>query len=111
MPFRWQKRIKIAPGIKVSLSPKGVRGVSVGGKRGRLNVSRRGTNFGTTVGGGLSYNTPLSKRGKRAKDESGATTEQGEQPQSQSSGHGCLWWLAMGFMVFLLFSCLISLLG
>ncbi len=57
MPFRFQRRFKIAPGVRVSVGKRGVQGVSLGGKRGRVNVSRRGTSFGTSVGKGLSYQT------------------------------------------------------
>ena len=55
MPLRWRKSIKIAPGVKVNLSPKGVRGVSVGGKRARMNFGRGGTSVGGSIGGGLSW--------------------------------------------------------
>ncbi len=57
MPFHFSKRFKIAPGIRVSVGKRGVRGVSIGGKRARVNISRRGTSYGTSLGGGVSYTT------------------------------------------------------
>ncbi len=57
MPFHFSKRFKIAPGIRVSIGKRGVSGVSIGGKRARININRRGTSYGTSIGGGLSYTT------------------------------------------------------
>lgn len=57
MPFRFSKRFKIAPGVHISVGRRGVSGVSFGGKRARMNISRRGTSYGTSLGGGISYTT------------------------------------------------------
>ena len=57
MPFRFSKRFKIAPGVRVSVGKRGVSGVSIGGKRARVNINGRGTSYGTTLGGGISYST------------------------------------------------------
>ncbi len=62
MPFHFSKRFKIAPGIRVSVGKRGVSGVSIGGKRARVNIHRRGTSYGTSLGSGLSY-TMKSRRG------------------------------------------------
>ncbi|EXB03479.1 TPA: DUF4236 domain-containing protein [Acinetobacter baumannii] len=56
MGLNFRKSIKIAPGIRVNVSKKGLSSVSVGGKGARVNVSKKGTR--TTVGipgTGLSY--------------------------------------------------------
>ncbi|EPK4116823.1 DUF4236 domain-containing protein, partial [Acinetobacter baumannii] len=56
MGLNFRKSIKIAPGIRVNISKKGLSSVSVGGKGARVNVSKKGTR--TTVGipgTGLSY--------------------------------------------------------
>ncbi|EOG1896796.1 hypothetical protein APD35_09160 [Acinetobacter pittii] len=56
MGLNFRKSIKIAPGVRVNISKKGVSSVSVGGKGARVNVSKKGTR--TTVGlpgTGLSY--------------------------------------------------------
>ncbi|EME8890520.1 DUF4236 domain-containing protein [Acinetobacter baumannii] len=57
MGLNFRKSIKIAPGIRVNVSKKGLSSVSVGGGGGaRVNVSKKGTR--TTVGipgTGLSY--------------------------------------------------------
>ena len=62
MPIRWRKSIKIAPGVKVNLSPKGVRSTSIGGKRLRINLGKNGTSVGGSIGGGLSWSHRLSRR-------------------------------------------------
>ncbi|WP_435889813.1 DUF4236 domain-containing protein [Acinetobacter baumannii] len=48
MGLNFRKSIKIAPGIRVNISKKGLSSVSVGGKGARVNVSKKGTR--TTVG-------------------------------------------------------------
>ncbi|MCM1588223.1 DUF4236 domain-containing protein, partial [Acinetobacter baumannii] len=48
MGLNFRKSIKIAPGIRVNVSKKGLSSVSVGGKGARVNVSKKGTR--TTVG-------------------------------------------------------------
>lgn len=61
MGLNFRKSIKIAPGIRVNISKKGLSSVSVGGKGARVNVSKKGTR--TTVGlpgTGLSYTTNTS---------------------------------------------------
>ncbi|WP_228262440.1 DUF4236 domain-containing protein, partial [Acinetobacter baumannii] len=61
MGLNFRKSIKIAPGIRVNVSKKGLSSVSVGGKGARVNVSKKGTR--TTVGipgTGLSYTTNTS---------------------------------------------------
>ncbi|HEM7307756.1 TPA: DUF4236 domain-containing protein [Acinetobacter baumannii] len=71
MGLNFRKSIKIAPGIRVNISKKGLSSVSVGGKGARVNVSKKGTR--TTVGipgTGLSYTTNTSyKKSKRASNE------------------------------------------
>lgn len=46
MGWRMRKRVKIAPGVHLNLSPKGV-GASAGGKYGRVSVSPGGRVTGT----------------------------------------------------------------
>lgn len=61
MGLNFRKSIKIAPGIRVNISKKGLSSVSVGGKGARVNVSKKGTR--TTVGipgTGLTYTTNTS---------------------------------------------------
>lgn len=71
MGLNFRKSIKIAPGIRVNISKKGLSSVSVGGKGARVNVSKKGTR--TTVGipgTGLSYTTqsPYKKSKKFDKE-------------------------------------------
>ena len=59
MGFRFQKRIKILPGLRINLSKTGI-STSLGGKG--LTVNFRGNNVKTTVGlpgSGLSYSKTL----------------------------------------------------
>ena len=73
MGFRFQKRIKIAPGVRLNLSKSGV-SVSSGIRGATVNFSRRGTRATLGLPGtGLSYSTKIGskRRSKRGK----ATTE------------------------------------
>ncbi len=70
MGLNFRKSIKIAPGIRVNVSKKGLSSVSVGGKGARVNVSKKGTR--TTVGipgTGLSYSKFSSHTKKTTRRE------------------------------------------
>ncbi len=56
MGFRFRKSIKIAPGIRINLTKKGVSSVSIGKRGATVNVGKKGTR-GTVglPGSGLSY--------------------------------------------------------
>jgi hypothetical protein len=43
MPFRFQKRIRLAKGVSLNLSKRGVSSVSAGPKGAKLSTGRRGT--------------------------------------------------------------------
>lgn len=61
MGFRFRKRIKIAPGVSINLTSKGVSSGSVGGKGVTLNVGKDGTKATTSIPGtGISYSQRLS---------------------------------------------------
>ncbi|UDF02994.1 DUF4236 domain-containing protein [Asticcacaulis sp. AND118] len=58
MGFRFRKSIKIAPGVRINLSKKGVSSTSIGTKGATVNLNEKGAK--TTVGvpgSGLSYET------------------------------------------------------
>lgn len=65
MALRFQRRIRIAPGISLNLSKGGI-GASIGPKGAKLSVGRRGvySNVGLP-GTGLSYRQKLNKSGSR----------------------------------------------
>ena len=65
MSFRFQRRIKIAPGLNLNLSKSGV-GISAGIKGATVSAGNRGLygNLGLP-GTGLSYRTKLNKEGSR----------------------------------------------
>jgi hypothetical protein len=55
MGFRFRKSIKLLPGVRLNLSNRST-SVSVGGRGGRVNLSRRGTRLTTSLpGSGLSW--------------------------------------------------------
>lgn len=66
MGFSFRKSFKIAPGLKLNLSKKGV-GFSLGGKHARYSVSSTGRKTKTfrIPGTGITYRTSSSKRKKR----------------------------------------------
>lgn len=66
MGFNFRKSLKIAPGIRVNITKKGVSSVSLGGKGARVNLGKKGTR--TTVGlpgTGLSYSSFSPKQAKK----------------------------------------------
>lgn len=65
MALRFQRRIRIAPGVSLNLSKRGI-GASVGPRGAKVSVGRRGVygNVGLP-GTGLSYREKLNKRGGR----------------------------------------------
>lgn len=57
MAFRFQKRIKIAPGLRLNISKTGI-STSIGRNGATVNVSKRGTQSTVGIPGtGLSYRT------------------------------------------------------
>ena len=70
--FNFRKSFKIAPGVKLNISKKGISSISAGVKGARMNVGKRGTR--TTVGlpgTGLSYSSHKShKKSNNDYDES-----------------------------------------
>ncbi|WP_299314056.1 DUF4236 domain-containing protein [uncultured Halomonas sp.] len=65
MALRFQRRIRIAPGVSLNLSKRGI-GASIGPRGAKVSVGRRGVygNVGLP-GTGLSYREKLNKRGGR----------------------------------------------
>lgn len=66
MGFNFRKSLKIAPGVRLNITKKGVSSVSLGGKGARVNLGKKGTR--TTVGipgTGLSYSSFSSKQVKK----------------------------------------------
>jgi hypothetical protein len=62
MPLRFRKSKSLLPGVRVNVGLKGA-SVSLGGKRARMTVGKRGTSVGTSLPGtGVSYTTK-PKRG------------------------------------------------
>lgn len=65
MGFRFRKSMKIAPGVRLNFSTKGV-GVSVGGKGLRISKSSRGTTVSAGIPGtGIYYQKQIASRTKR----------------------------------------------
>ncbi|OIJ20345.1 hypothetical protein BKP45_09810 [Anaerobacillus alkalidiazotrophicus] len=61
MSFRFQKRVKVAPGLRLNISKRGV-STSIGRKGASVTVGRRGLYGNVGIpGSGLSYRTKLNK--------------------------------------------------
>lgn len=72
MAFRFQKRIKIMPGVRVNLSKTGV-STSVGAPGATVNVGKKGVKATAGIPGtGLSHQTQIGAGGKGAKPEAAA---------------------------------------
>ena len=65
MGFRFRKSFKVAPGVRMNVSKRGV-GTTIGGKGLRVNTSSRGVSVGSSIPGtGISYNQRLNSHKKR----------------------------------------------
>lgn len=62
MGFKFRKSIKIAPGLRVNVTSKGVSSVSVGGKGGTFNVNKKGVKATASIPRtGLSHTSQVAK--------------------------------------------------
>ncbi len=62
MGFRYQKRIKIIPGVKLNVSKNGISSVSLGKRGSSININKNGTRVTAGIpGSGMSYSTKRSK--------------------------------------------------
>jgi tetratricopeptide (TPR) repeat protein len=83
MGFRMRKSIKIAPGVRVNVSKRGV-GASVGGRGGRYSVhssGRRTVSAGSGVIPGIYYQKSVFGKGSRTRG-SGPTASAAPQPST-----------------------------
>lgn len=63
MGFRFQKRIKIAPGVRLNISKKGLSSVTVGRNGANVTVGRNGARANAGIPGtGLSYSRQITNR-------------------------------------------------
>lgn len=80
MGFRFRKSIKLAPGVRINLTKKGVSSVSVGKRGATVNISKKGTRGTLGVpGSGLSYSS-YKKHGKSSGNKN--------QPSRSAPVHG-----------------------
>lgn len=96
--MRFQKRIKIAPGVKLNVSTKGV-STTVGTRGASVNIGKKGTYVNTGIPGtGLSQRTKISG-GKKA-------APRVDPAPSESSGGKAVVWVVIlavvGFLIWLL---------
>ena len=74
MGFRFVKRIKIAPGIRVNISKKGVSSITAGPRGTTVSVGKQGVHGNVGIAGtGLSYRRKLS--GNSASETEAVETE------------------------------------
>ncbi|MGI6286605.1 tetratricopeptide repeat protein [Neomoorella humiferrea] len=106
MGWRFRKSVRIAKGVRLNLSKRGV-GVSVGGKGFRVGIGPRGAYTSTSIPGtglyainyfGKQKNRDLPKVMQKASDQSESEGFNFEIPpelasNSTSSALGCLWFL------------------
>lgn len=73
MGINFRKSVKVAPGVKLNLSKKGV-GVRVGTKHAGISTSSRGTRASASIPGtGISYSTKIA--GAKRKNVSNSVTQ------------------------------------
>ena len=91
MGIKFRKKIKIAPGVKLNVTAKGISSVSIGGKGVTLNTgSKKGTKLTTSLHGtGLSHTQNLSSK----------NSESGNSSSNISFGS----WLIIGFIALIIY--------
>ncbi|MDA2163843.1 DUF4236 domain-containing protein [Bacillus cereus group sp. Bc252] len=83
MGFKFRKSIKVAPGVKVNVTHKGV-GVSAGVKGARISTGPSGSRITTSLPGtGISYEQRIGK--KKGSKQGTSTTTQHAVPSSSAS--------------------------
>lgn len=98
--FNFRKSFKIAPGVKLNISKKGISSLSVGGKGARVNLGKKGTRTTLSIPKtGLSHTsyTAYSKGNRGSKDRNSLFTPSKEKNQNVS----LLIWV--GLIAFFLF--------
>lgn len=84
MGFNFRKSLKIAPGVRLNITKKGISSLSIGGKGARVNLGKKGTR--TTVGlpgTGLSYSNYSPKQVKKEPVRSAPTKSSMQMNMSQ----------------------------
>ena len=81
MALRFNKRIKIAPGIKINVGSKGITSTTIGGRGASINVGKKGSHLNAGLPGtGLSTRIklsgakPVARRQMTPSEESKSTT-------------------------------------
>lgn len=65
MALKFRKSLKIAPGVRINLTSKGISSTSIGKRGAKINIGKKGTRATVGIPGtGLSYTTPLTKKAK-----------------------------------------------
>ena len=115
MGFRFRKSIKLAPGVRLNLTKKGISSLSVGKRGATVNVGKKGTR-GTVglPGSGLSYSAyQAHNKVKSAKSHSETYTETTQAPpivsppvtDTRSNQRQVSIWLGIGiFLVPIIFA-------
>lgn len=101
MGFRFRKSIKLAPGVRLNVSKKGISSVSIGRNGARVNIGKKGTR--STIGipkTGLSYSSyrPYQKTANRTRQP---LTSQPRLSEQNASHHRAVS-LALALGIFLL---------
>ncbi|NHB57557.1 DUF4236 domain-containing protein [Acinetobacter shaoyimingii] len=88
--FKFRKSVKIAPGVRLNISNKGIKSISLGGKGITQNISKKGARTTFSIPQtGLSYSTTTSFRKKK---------------RTTSNSHQELVWIIITvFIVFIVF--------
>ena len=75
MGLKYRKSIKLAPGVKLNLTGKGISSVSLGKNGAKVNISKKGTRSTVGIpGSGLSYSS-YSPRKKTTSPQQGQSVQ------------------------------------
>ncbi|WP_025328930.1 DUF4236 domain-containing protein [Bibersteinia trehalosi] len=103
MAFKFRKRIKIAPGITLNLSKKGV-STTIGGKGASVNIGKKGTYLNTSIPGTGFYDRKRLDVPNQEQSNSDEETnfswsfpklEEGETFSGLSFKEKCIWVLVL----------------
>ena len=89
MALRFRKRIRIAPGVRINISSKGINSATIGPRGASVNIGKRGTYLNAGIPGtGIYARERISSPSKKAPART-------PHPDALPSGKGGVWLVAL----------------
>lgn len=95
MALRFRKRIRVAPGVRINLSSKGISSATIGPRGASVNIGKRGTYLNAGIPGtGIYARERISSPGKKA--------SRTPRTDAAPSGKGGAWVVALLVLIALI---------